>query len=233
MSSNVQALERFPPLRVAVAANFLMPMEEIRRVFTGETGIELQIIAGSTGKLYAQIKHSAPFDLFLAADTKRPRLLFEQGLVDKPINYAKGMVYLWSTEKIDAVNWQEALKQIRTAKVAIPSPDTAPYGEAARKALHNARQWVQIENNLVYGQSVAQAFQFGVSGGVKAAFVSASYALSEQGRKGSSWLVSEAGKVNQAACLILKSNYPERATRFLSFTTSMKVQPILQRYGYQ
>ncbi|SVA33788.1 uncharacterized protein METZ01_LOCUS86642, partial [marine metagenome] len=67
-------------LRVAVASNFLLPLKELSREFKESTGIKVVVISGSTGKLYAQIKQGAPFDILLAADSIRPELLEKEGI---------------------------------------------------------------------------------------------------------------------------------------------------------
>ncbi|MDH4317462.1 MAG: molybdate ABC transporter substrate-binding protein, partial [Desulfobulbaceae bacterium] len=125
-------------LRAAVAANFLIPMEEIASLYRKETGIAIEVSAGSTGKLYAQIRHGAPFDLFLAADTERPRLLFNQGIAGQPVAYAVGEVRLWSTRKMKGTDWRECLGSMTDKKIAIAVPDIAPYGKAARDGLRRA-----------------------------------------------------------------------------------------------
>ena len=53
---------------VAVAANFTAPMQKIAADFEKATGHKAQLVSGSTGKFYAQIKSGAPFQLLLAAD---------------------------------------------------------------------------------------------------------------------------------------------------------------------
>ena len=63
------------PLTVAVASNFARPAATIVERFQTETGRPIRVTTGSTGQLYAQIMHGAPFDVFLAADAERPRLL--------------------------------------------------------------------------------------------------------------------------------------------------------------
>ena len=47
--------------QVAVAANFANPVKRIADEFKRATGHTLAISAGSTGKLYAQIRNGAPF----------------------------------------------------------------------------------------------------------------------------------------------------------------------------
>ena len=59
-------------VHVAVASNFLNPLKEIAKRYKQDTGNTLILISASTGKLYAQVRHGAPFDILLAADAKRP-----------------------------------------------------------------------------------------------------------------------------------------------------------------
>ena len=86
------------PLRVAVAANFQVPAEEIVRSFEQATGHDVEMSAGSTGALYAQITHGAPFDVFLAADQERPRRLEHEAtaVAGSRFTYALGRLALWS-----------------------------------------------------------------------------------------------------------------------------------------
>ena len=65
---------------VAVAANFAPALEALRVEFEATSPHVLKIASGSTGKLSAQIVNGAPFDLFLAADSERPRRLEASGI---------------------------------------------------------------------------------------------------------------------------------------------------------
>ncbi len=65
-------------IRVAAASNFKHALEEITRQFETQSGHKVRLIYASTGKLYAQIVNAAPFDIFLAADSRRPLLLEQQ-----------------------------------------------------------------------------------------------------------------------------------------------------------
>jgi molybdate transport system substrate-binding protein len=66
-------------LMIAVASNFAATAGELAARFGSETGISVRLSNGSTGKLYAQIVNGAPYDVFLAADRERPRLLEASG----------------------------------------------------------------------------------------------------------------------------------------------------------
>ena len=63
---------------VAVAANFTEPAKEIAALFKQKTGHEAVLIFGASGAFYTQITHSAPFEVFLSADSERPKMAVEQ-----------------------------------------------------------------------------------------------------------------------------------------------------------
>ena len=93
-------------IRVAVASNFLDAMADIAARFEEKTGHSVKLIAGSTGKHYAQISNGAPFDVFFAADARRPELLEHAGLAEagSRFTYAVGKLVLWSprSDYVDA-----------------------------------------------------------------------------------------------------------------------------------
>ena len=64
---------------VAVAANFTEPAKEIAAVFKQKTGHEAVLSFGATGALFTQITHGAPFEVFLAADDRRPKAAVDGG----------------------------------------------------------------------------------------------------------------------------------------------------------
>ena len=74
------AVSRAETVNVAVAANFTNAASEIDALFEQETGHTVVFSFGSTGQLYTQISQAAPFDVFLAADQKRPMKAVDEGL---------------------------------------------------------------------------------------------------------------------------------------------------------
>jgi len=96
--SVVYSPARAGEVRVAVASNFISPLKIIKSRFEKETGHRMVLISGSTGKLFAQVKNGAPFDILLAADSLRPRLLEEEGFAvsGSRFTYAVGRLTLWS-----------------------------------------------------------------------------------------------------------------------------------------
>ncbi|MDH5299589.1 MAG: molybdate ABC transporter substrate-binding protein [Desulfobulbaceae bacterium] len=218
---------------VAVAANFMQPLEKLAALFEAQTGIRVQYSASATGKLYAQIKNGAPYDLFLAGDSQRPELLHQARLVAEPKIYARGRVVLWTREKsLAAADWRRALT-VDQGRIAMASPEIAPYGAAAAAALKRTGLWKAVEPRLVFAQSVGQAFQYGEQGATLLSFTALSYALSDQGKTGRYWPVAEAPEVVQKGCLVKDSPNSDAAGRFWKFLFTEPARKIVIGYGYR
>jgi ABC-type molybdate transport system substrate-binding protein len=87
-------------VRAAVAANFTKIAEQIGADFTAATGHEVVLSFGATGTLYTQISQGAPFDVFLAADDRRPAQAIAEGLAvaGSAFTYARGALVLYAPE---------------------------------------------------------------------------------------------------------------------------------------
>ncbi|AZQ83289.1 molybdate ABC transporter substrate-binding protein [Colwellia sp. Arc7-635] len=146
------------PLRIAVAANFAPALKVLLADLPNKNNIDIQVISAATGTLYQQIKHGAPFDLFLSADTSRPALLEQDKLIiaGSRKTYAYGQIALWSATQplssLDELNHY-------SGNLAIANPDTAPYGKAAQQALKHLSLWSHVEGKLITGININQTFQ--------------------------------------------------------------------------
>src|SRR4051812_44425061 len=86
-------------VRVAAAANLQSVITVLQKDFKQRTGIVIEPIVGSSGKLVAQISNGAPFDVFLSADMSFPETLFKNGFAEKkPIVYAAGSLIICSSQ---------------------------------------------------------------------------------------------------------------------------------------
>lgn len=220
-------------ISVAVASNFLRPLAQLTALFTRDTGIGVQHTGSSTGRLYAQINSGAPYDLFLAADGKRPDLLHKAGLAEAPMVYARGEVVLWTRDStVAAADWQQALAAGR-GRIAIAAPGVAPYGDAADAALHKAGLRTAIASRLVFAQTAGQAFQYAEQGATAFGFVPLAYALSEAGTSGRHWPIPQAGAVVQKGCVLQRSAQRPLARRFLDFLQTPAARAVIAAYGYR
>jgi molybdate transport system substrate-binding protein len=222
------------PVRVAVASNFQHAASLLMAEFEALTPHKAVLIFGSTGKQFAQISHGAPFDVFLAADSERPRLLEQQGLAVRGsrVTYAVGKLVLWSAQPNYAYNEGAALKGNEFKHLAIANPRHAPYGLAAKQFLQSQDLWQTLSSRLVRGENVNQTFQFVQSGNAVLGLVAKSQlaCASCQGYT-SYWEVPQRlyAPINQQAVLL--RDYPA-AKQFLLFLGSDAAQRIIQQNGY-
>ena len=221
-------------LSVACAANFTTAMKELSAMYEEESGASVICAFGSTGMLYGQIRNGAPYDLFFAADEKRPKILHGEGLALAPVLYAKGRVAVWSgKEALSAMpGWKEVVSSDAVNRVGIANPKTAPYGQNAEEAMVSAGVLDIVQPKLAYGKSVGTAFQYAYSGAADVSFVALSQALSEKGSAGTYWLVPEADSVKQAVC-ILKNGKIKNASLFLEWLNTPVARGVIKRYGYE
>lgn len=221
-------------IQVAVASNFSAAAKAIATRFEQQTGHCVILVFGSTGKLYAQIIHGAPIDLFLAADERRPRLL-EQKRVGVPrtrFTYAVGRLVLWSplTDVVDSEGKILTRKTFRHLSIA--NPKLAPYGEAARQVLQKLGLWNQLRRRLVRGESIGQTFQFVKTGQAELGFVSLSQIRQpSEALSGSYWLPPPSlyQPIRQQAILIQDTT---AARAFLQFLRGSEMGSVLREHGY-
>jgi len=222
----------------AVAANFSEPAERLEAIFESETGHELTLATGSTGKLYAQIAQGAPFDLLLAADAIRPARLEADGpgIAGTRFTYALGRLSLWSAdpERIGA-DGLATLREGDFAHLAIANPELAPYGLAAKQALMHFGSWKMLAPKLVRGENIGQVFAMVATGNAELGLVAKSYVISPRNRgRGSRWDVptSAHDPIRQQAVLLRPGVSNPAARDFLAFLRSHEAQEVILSFGY-
>ncbi len=222
-------------VHVAVASNFLNPLKVIAQRFKQDTGNTLILISGSTGKLYAQVRHGAPFDVLLAADAKRPALLEREGLGVARFTYAVGVLVLWSPEP-QKVKGKESLARMKKGKLAIANPKTAPYGRAAKETLERLGLWQKLRQFLVQGENIAQTLQFVATGNAALGFVAKSQVKDPRFKlKGSQWeiLADQHEPILQQAILLKPGFSNSSAKQFLKYLKGQVSKKIILSYGYR
>ena len=216
-------------LHIAVATNFSKAAQQLATIFERQSGHLTVVSAGSTGKLYAQIMNGAPYDVFLAADNRRPALLEERGKAIKGsrFTYALGRLVVWSRES-DYVP-ETGMPDARSfTRLAIANPQLAPYGAAARETLQNLGIWKQEQPKIVRGESIGQTFQFVASGNVRLGFVARSQLPHGQG---SAWLVpKEMHTPIEQQAIILNDTSAARA--FAGFLQQTEARQLIRQSGY-
>lgn len=223
---------------VAVAANFAAVAAKLKPVFEAKTGFDEKIIIGSTGKLYAQISNGAPFDVMLAADQRRPRLLEKSGMAvaGSRFTYALGRLTLWSPDaSLIGTDGANELRHGTFRFLAIANPGVAPYGLAAKQALTKLGLWKSLRPRIVMGQNIAQTFAMVATGNAELGLVAKSYAISpNNAQPGSSWNVPQAlyKPIRQDAVLLTRGRNNAAAKAFLAFLKSDAAKAVMRTYGY-
>lgn len=221
-------------VRVAVASNFSHAIREIANQFEKDGEHTVRLSAASTGKQYAQIINGAPFDIFFAADSRRPKMLEDSGtaITGSRFTFALGKLALWSASEIHVDERGEILGNGGYRHLAIANPKLAPYGRAAREVLENLGLWDALYRHLVQGENIGQTYQYIHSGNAELGFVAFSQ-LSKPGdpAKGSWWIVPQTlySPVEQQAVLLRDS---VAAKAFADFVRSKVGREIIRTHGY-
>ncbi len=225
-------------LTIAVAANVQFAMNDIERAFEKQTGIDLRIIIGSSGKLTAQIRSGAPFDVFLSADMKYPQSLYQSGFaVTEPKVYAYGSLVVWSLKEEIGIDSLDFLLDDRISKIGIADPQLAPYGRASVSALKYYQLYDRVKSKCVYGSSVSTVNQYVISGATEVGFTAKSVVMSPKMKGKGEWQEvprSAYTQIEQGAVILRhgKTNRPQASQNFIVFLFSETARKILYQYGY-
>lgn len=222
---------------VAVAANFAAPMQRIAAAFEQETGHKSVLSFGSSGNLYAQIRHGAPFEILLSADSQTPAKLESEGmgLAGTRFTYAIGTLVLWSKQPGLVDEKGKVLRRGKFERLAIANPKLAPYGVAAMQTLGELGVLPSVRPKLVLGENISQAYQFVASENAALGLVALSQVMLEgKIAQGSAWIVPATlhAPIAQDAILLVKGRDNPVATALLQYLRSEKAKAIMRSYGY-
>ncbi len=217
------------PLRVSVASNFAGTMRDLVSDYTLQSGMPVQLIIGSSGKLYAQIGQGAPFDLFFSADAERPAALEAAQLIvpGSRTSYAYGELVLWPASDSPA----QQLETFNYRRFAIANPRLAPYGRAASAVLDRLSVLSNTETTLVMGENIAQTYQFISSGNADAGLVARSQMTPED----HFWPIPSDWypPIEQQAVILRASRKIDEAKKFMTFIKSDAARAKITAAGYR
>lgn len=224
-------------LYIAVASNFNGAMQELGSAYTATTGHSIKISSASTGKLYAQIKHGAPFDIFFSADAQRPQRLADEGLglASSLRTYALGQLVFISNIASTVKSCAASLSALQVKRIAIANPVTAPYGLAAQQTLQSLGLWDANHSKLVRGENIAQTLQFFHSGNAQIGFVAKSQLINYSLPSSTCvWSIPSRyyQPIQQQMLVLKKSVHKPQVTDFVAFMQSKNAIQIIKKHGY-
>ena len=227
-------------IKIAVAANVSYAIEPLKKAFhVMHPDTKIEVILGSSGKLTAQIKNGAPYELFLSANMKYPEALFKEGIaVTEPLIYAQGALAYLSVKQQDFTKSMSLLTNDNINKIAIANPKTAPYGAAAVEALKNSNVYEFVKEKLVYGESISQTVTYAMTA-ADIGFIAKSSLFSpqmSQFKKGINWIEVDERlytPIDQGMVILKKGQENAEVKDFYDFMLSKAARDILKNYGYR
>ena len=225
-------------LTVAVAPNVKYAFDDLQAEFKKETGIDITPVFSSSGKITAQVRHGAPFDIFMSADMGFPETLYKNGYAAEPPRiYVYGALVLWTMKDLDMGKGVELLKDSIVKKVAMANPRAAPYGKEAIKVLKYYKLYDTVEPKLVYGEDVSQTSLYIASRAADIGLTAKSVVVSPEMKGKGKWIEIKKESYDPIAqgVVILKHGRVTNAVaaqRFHDFLFSPKARAIFEHYGY-
>ncbi|WP_026300764.1 molybdate ABC transporter substrate-binding protein [Thioalkalivibrio sp. ALE23] len=222
---------------VAAAASLRFAFEELVDAYhQQEPDDTIRISFGASGRLTNQILNGAPFDLFFSADTGYPQRLYEAGHSGgEPVVFAVGRLALWSNRVDVSERPLESILDDDIRRVAIASPQHAPYGVAAMEAFEHLSIREALEPKLVTAQNVGQTLRMVQAGGADAGLVALSLAMHPDLAE-HPYQVIDANlhkPLLKAFVTTRRGQDAPAAERFATFIHSGTGREILERHGFE
>jgi len=226
-------------ITIAVAANVSYAISDLTTAFNAlYTQTKVQVVLGSSGKLTAQISNGAPYHLFMSANMKYPKALYEKHIaITKPVVYAKGSLAYLSTKPLDISKGMAFVLSASVKKIAVGNPKTAPYGIATKEALQSAKLYNAIESKLIFAESISQTVSYTVRA-TNLGFVAKSALFSpkmKKYKKGLNWVEVDPklySPIEQGIVILKKAKGNSEVKAFYDFMLSSEAKEILKKFGY-
>ena len=226
-------------ITVAVAANVSYAINELVAEFNKTNpDTKVQVTLGSSGKFTAQIESGAPFDVFMSADMKFPKSLFEKGFaLNEPALYAQGSLAMLSSKELDFSKGINLVTDANIGKIAVANPKTAPYGTAAVEAMKNANVLDKVESKFVYAESISQAVTYATTA-ADVGFIAKSSLYDEkmaQYKENINWVSVDPSlytAIDQGIVVLKNTKEEASAKAFYDFILGEKAKEIFIKFGY-
>ncbi|MFN3567956.1 MAG: molybdate ABC transporter substrate-binding protein [Caldimicrobium sp.] len=230
------SIARAEVIRVFAAADLQYALQEIAELYMKKYPEDkVELVFGSSGKGYAQIRAGAPYHLCFSADMKYVENLYKQGYaLTEPKPYAIGRLVVWVRKDsgLDPSQFPQILFDKRIKKIAIANWDHAPYGRAAKEVLEAYGVFDSVKGKFVLGENIAQTASYISTGAAEIGFIALSLAKSPKLEKiGKYWLIPEDKheRIVQGYVITRKG---KNVDRFYHFVSSPEARKIFVKYGF-
>lgn len=226
-------------IKIAVSANVSYAIETLKEAFVQtHPHIKVKVTLGGSGKLVAQIKHGAPYHLFMSANMAYPNALYKENIaITKPKVYAQGSLAMLSAKPKDFSKGLFLLESEEINKIAVANPKTAPYGKATIEALKNTKIYAKTKKKFVYAESISQTVSYTVIA-TDIGFIAKSSLYSPRMTKFKEhihWISVDTSlytPINQGIVMLKNAKKNPDVKAFYDFILSPQAQNILHTFGY-
>ena len=226
-------------INISVASNVSYAIDDLKKEFNKQyPNTKVRVTLGGSGKLTAQIKNGAPYQLFMSANMKYPEALYKDKVaVTKPLIYAQGSLAILSSKKQDFTQGINLTKNKKIKKIAVANPKTAPYGKATIEAMKNANIYDEIVKKFVYAESISQTVSYTVIA-TDIGFIAKSSLYSPKMthfKKNIHWVDVDSKlytPIDQGIVILKKGAKSKEVIAFYNFILSEKAKKIFNNFGY-
>ncbi len=227
-------------IKVAAAANVGAVLKELINEFNSiYPNVKVNTNIASSGKLTALISQGAPYDIFMSADMKYPKIVYEKGFAfTRALVYARGSLVYFSLKKRDFSKKAALLEDGAIEQIAVANPKTAPYGKAAKEALENIGIYEKVKKKFIYGESISQTLTYAFHG-ADIAIVAKSSLFSPGMKKFKehiNWQSVDPSRylpLNQGVVILKNGAKKREAAAFFAFIFSKEAKKIFENFGYE
>lgn len=225
---------------IAAASDLKFVLDELASKYQKETGSSVKLVFGSSGNFRRQIAEGAPFEMFFSADEGYVQALVQEKLtLDEGTLYAVGRIVIFVPSasgmkpESDLSDLVRAVSEGRIRKFAVANPEHAPYGRAAKEVLEKVGLWSKFDDKLVFGENIAQAAQFAISGSTDGGIIAYSLALAPQiSQKGRYVLIPAAWHSPLKQRMVLLAKAGSNAKNFYRFVQTPQARAVFEKFGF-
>ena len=219
------AIPTYDPINILAAAS-------LTDVFPAIDKNEKYSFAGSSA-LATQIRNGAPADVFASANTDIPAQLFQQGLVDKPVNFTRNALVI-VVPKSNPANVESIYDLGNSGTKIVVAASSVPVGSYTLQVLKQMNLTSKVTPNFVSQETDVRSVLSKVAlGQADAGFV---YATDAQTVPNDVKVIKvpvwAQPKVVYAMAVVSKSGNKAAAQAFIDRIMSPAGQALMKKYGF-